>query len=78
MSGWVWHIRVIPVMFLESSSDSSFLELDGLLQVETPTHKIAFLSGYIIFFAILHFAFAVLTGGKYVHFPFPDKEESIT
>lgn len=61
-------------MFLESSSDSSFLELDGLLQVETPTHEKAFHSRYILF-AILHFAFAILTIGKYVHFLFLDRGE---
>lgn len=79
MSGWVWCIKVILVMLLESSSDSPLLlKLDGLLQVETPTHEIDFLSGHILFFAILHLALAILTGGKYVNFPFPDQGESIT
>lgn len=59
-------------------SEPHFVELDGLLQVETSTREIAFLSGYILFFAILHFALAILTRGKYVCFPFPDEEESIT
>ena len=49
-SGWAWHIKVTHVTVLDSSSTPpSFLEWDGLLQVETPTHETAFLSGHILF-----------------------------
>lgn len=76
VSCWVWHIKVTHVMVLDSSSTPLFWS--GMPPTGRNFHTGNSFSLWMCFiFAISHFALvgpnSILTGGKYVNFPFPKR-----